>query len=528
MRIHLGLRGKLVVVSIASVIIALAVSTFIDAQLARRAFTQRFIAEVTRLAKELAAGFGGSLEFDDWTTLTQKIHQIKEARADIRHMYIFARTSDNGWSLLASDEDPPTGRLSRQEVASLTRGRTLVDFHVEEDLHLWQVTTPIRADRQLIGALQFVISGVAVQADVAKERRQTLLMLAATVAFVSVALTIFVQRAVYRPMRRLVEAMQHAQAGSLDVQVMSRGHDELAQLTDHFNRMLLKIRQDTTEKEKLLAQIQQFNEELQTKIRAATQTLEQRNQELQQVNEALFHSQRQLAQWERLVGMVYQSASIAHEIGTPLHSIAGYIHLLLNDPQLSSDARRRLHIIESQLDRISDTLRTMLSSTRQPSPQIKPLNLNALLGELLQLTAPGMTRRHVRLHTDLQEDLPWVPADSHQLQQVFLNLLANALDAMPNGGELYVETVLEGEDGCRSDQSGRWVAVRIRDTGQGIPEEHISKIFDLFFTTKDAGQGTGIGLAICSQIIQAHGGGIEVQSQLGEGSTFTVRLPFGT
>jgi two-component system NtrC family sensor kinase len=525
MSLRLGLCGKLVVVSIISVIIALAVSSFIDAQLAQRAFTQRFKAEVTTLAKELAAGFGGSPEFDDWATLTQKIHQIKEAREDIHHIQVFGKDPGNGWSLLASDEDPPTARLGRQELASLTRGRTHLDLHVEGDMHLWEVTTPIRNDGHVIGALQFVISGMAAQADVAKERRQTLLMLAATVAFVSIALTIFVQRAVYRPMKRLVEAMQHAQAGSLDVHVVSHGSDELAQLTEHFNRMLLKIRQDTAEKEKLLGQIQQFNEELQTKIGEATQALEQRNQELQRVNEALFYSQRQLAQWERLVGMVYQSATIAHEIGTPLHSIAGYIHLLLSDPRLPDEARRRLHIIESQMDRISETLRTMLSATKQPAPQVKPTDLNALLGELLQLTSPGMARRRVQVYTHLQADLPPVPADSHQLQQVFLNLLANALDAMPMGGELHVETRLETLASAPSDRPRQWSTVRIRDTGQGIPEEHLPKIFDPFFTTKEAGQGTGIGLAVCAQIIQAHGGGIDVQSRLGEGSTFTVRLP---
>lgn len=525
MSIRLGLRGKLVVVSIASVIIALAVSTFIDAQLAQHAFTQRFEAEITTLAKELSAGFGGSAELDDWVTLTHKIHQIKEARGDIHHIQVFARNADNGWSLLASDEDPPTGRLDRQELSSLTRGRTHVDLHIEGDLHLWQVTTPIRHDRQITGALQFLISGRAAQADIAKERRQTLLMLAATVAFVSVALTIFVQRAVYRPMKGLVEAMQHAQMGSLDVQVVAHGHDELAQLTDHFNRMLLKIQQDTTEKEKLLGQIQQFNEELQTKIGEATQALEQRNRELQHVNEALFHSQRQLAQWERLVGMVYQSATIAHEIGTPLHSIAGYIHLLLTDSQLPYEARRRLSIIESQLDRISETLRTTLTSARQPAPQVKPTKLNALLINLLQLISPGITHRHVKVYTRLQEDLPPVPGDSHQLQQVFLNLLANALDAMPTGGELHVETVLEPLSDSAADWRKGWSSVRIRDTGQGISEEDLPQIFDPFFTTKEAGQGTGIGLAVCSQIIQAHGGSIDVQSRLGEGSTFTVWLP---
>jgi signal transduction histidine kinase len=293
--------------------------------------------------------------------------------------------------------------------------------------------------------------------------------------------------------------------------------------------MLLRIRQDTAEKEKLLRQIQQFNEELQGKIQEATQALEQRNHEMQRVNEALLHSQRQLAQWERMAGMVYQSAAIAHEIGTPMHSIAGYIHLLLTDSRLPDDAKRRLKVIESQLDRISDTLRTMLVSTKQPQPQVKPLSLNGLVCDLVHLTSPGMSRGDIRVHTDLEDDLPLVLADSNQLQQVFLNLMANAVDAMPMGGDLYLKTALDDVHsrgfGRPSDGHMRCVTVSIRDTGQGIPEEYLSRIFDPFFTTKDAGQGTGIGLAVCSQIIHLHGGSIEVQSQLGEGSTFTIRLP---
>jgi len=334
---------------------------------------------------------------------------------------------------------------------------------------------------------------------------------------------------VYRPIKELVEAMQRAQAGSLDVEVMPQGRDELAQLARHFNRMLLRIRQDTAEKEKLLTQIQQFNAELQGKIQQATRTLEQRNQELQQVNEALFQSQRQLAQWERMAGMVYQSASIAHEIGTPLHSIAGYIHLLLTDTRVPDDAKRRLRVIESQMDRISETLRTMLASTKQPQPQVKPLDLNTLLRDLTHLTSPGMERGNIRLHIELYDRLPLVLADSNQLQQVFLNLLANAVDAMPAGGDLYVQTAIDevsdSELGRAHSDLGPCVAVSIRDTGQGIAEEYLGRIFDPFFTTKEVGRGTGIGLAVCSQIIHAHGGSIAVQSHPREGSTFTIRLP---
>jgi two-component system, NtrC family, sensor kinase len=529
MNIHLSLRGKLIAVSICSVAMALVVSSLIDTEIAQRAFTQRFRDEATQVAKELSAGFGGSTELDDWQTLMQKIHQIKEARADIRHIDVFGKNAENGWSLTASDEDPPTARLTPQESASLARGRTFADLQEGLDERYWRVTTPIRADKQVIGALQVLLSWEAAQQDEAKERRHMLLMLAVTVILVSVTLTIFVQRGVYRPIRRLVDAMQRAQAGSLDVEVVPRGSDELAQLTMHFNRMLLRIRQDTAEKEKLLSQIQQFNAELQGKIQEATRILEQRNHELQRVNEALFHSQRQLAQWERMAGMVYQSAAIAHEIGTPMHSIAGYIHLLLTDSRLPDEARRRLKIIESQIDRIADTLRTMLASTKQPQPQVKPLDLNALVHDMVHLTSAGTLRARIRMCTELQQDLPMVLADGNQLQQVFLNLIANAVDAMPAGGELHVKTAIDCANdsglGRLSADHGRCVAVAIRDTGQGIPEEYLARIFDPFFTTKEAGQGTGIGLAVCAQIVQAHGGSIAVQSQPGEGSTFTIRLP---
>ncbi|HEX9872131.1 MAG TPA: ATP-binding protein [Candidatus Tectomicrobia bacterium] len=529
MSIHLSLRDKLIAVSIVSVIIALVLSGLIDTEIARRAFTQRFRDEAIRVAKELSAGFGGSEELDDWETLVHKIHEIKEARADIRQINVFAKSPDNGWSLAASDEDPPTAHLSTQELTSLARGRTFGDLEEWWDARYWRVITPIKVDKQIIGALQVLISWEEAQQDEAKERRQMLLTLAATVILVSVALTIFVQHAVYRPIKELVEAMQRAQAGSLDVEVVPQGRDELSQLTMHFNRMLLRIRQDTAEKEKLLTQIKQFNEELQGKIQQATRTLEQRNQELQHVNEALFQSQRQLAQWERMAGMVYQSATIAHEIGTPLHSIAGYIHLLLTDARVPDDAKRRLKVIESQMDRISETLRTMLASTKQPQPQVKPLDLNALLRDLTQLTSPGMERGNIRVRSALQDNLPMVPADSNQLQQVFLNLLANAVDAMPAGGELHVKTMMDGVHdtglGRPHSDHGRYIAVSIRDSGQGIAEEYLSRIFDPFFTTKEAGRGTGIGLAVCSQIIHAHGGSIAVQSHPGEGSTFTIRLP---
>ena len=125
MRIHLGLRGKLIAVSLCSVIIALGVAIFIDAQLAQRAFMQWFTEEATTLAKELSTSFGGAEELDDRDTLTQKIHQIKEVRSEVRHLSIFARGAENEWQLVATDVDPPTARLGRQDrVARIRPGQT--------------------------------------------------------------------------------------------------------------------------------------------------------------------------------------------------------------------------------------------------------------------------------------------------------------------------------------------------------------------------------------------------------------------
>ena len=140
--------------------------------------------------------------------------------------------------------------------------------------------------------------------------------------------------------------------------------------------------------------------------------------------------------------MVYQSAAIAHEIGTPLHSITGYIHLLLTDSHVPDDAKRRLKVIESQMDRFPRRC-TMLASTKQP-PQVEPLDLNALLRDFIHLTSPGMSRSGIQLYIELQDGLPLVLADSNQLQQVFLNLIANAADAMLAGGELHADSCRRG------------------------------------------------------------------------------------
>ena len=317
--------------------------------------------------------------------------------------------------------------------------------------------------------------------------------------------------------------MSRAEKGDLEAEAHIRSEDELGKLGRNFNRMLKTIRETHEQNVQLLIQVNQFNEELTKKIEAATSELAKRNEELRLLNEALFESQRQLSQSEKLAAVGQVTATMAHQIGTPLNSISGYIQLILQDGNLQPKDRDRLQIIESQLDRLADSVKNFLSFTRQPKPQLRSLDVNEVLEELIHLSEPWFLARNVRLSPHLSPDLPSILGDPTHLQTLFLNLITNALDAMPQGGVLTIKT--RQTPPTLSSEDGRWLEISITDTGIGITEESKKRIFDPFFTTKKMGEGTGLGLAICEKIVKEHSGRIDVESEVGKGSTFSIFIP---
>ena len=178
---------------------------------------------------------------------------------------------------------------------------------------------------------------------------------------------------------------------------------------------------------------------------------------------------------------------------------------------------------ELELDRLADSVKNLLSFTRLPRPQLRPLNVNEVLEELIHLNEPWFLARNIRLSTHLSSDLPPILGDSTHLQTLFLNLITNALDAMPRGGVLTIKTWQIPPP--LSSEGVNWLEISITDTGIGITEESKKRIFDPFFTTKGIGEGTGLGLAICEKIIKEHSGRIDLKSEVGKGSTFFVYIP---
>jgi signal transduction histidine kinase len=230
--------------------------------------------------------------------------------------------------------------------------------------------------------------------------------------------------------------------------------------------------------------------------------------------------QEQLLQSRKMAAVGTLTSGIAHELNNPLNNISLTVETLLDDYEALNDDRKRrlLNDIFSQVQRAGATVRNLLDFTRKDVPVRVMVAIGEVIETTLQLVGNALALSEVRTRVEMAPDLPPVRGNPRNLQQVFLNLFLNAIQAMPKGGDLDVTAAKE--DG--------FVRVAVRDTGVGIPEEEMEKIFEPFFTTKEAGEGTGLGLSVVYSIIEHHGGRVEVTSQPGQGSTFRVFLPVGS
>jgi len=447
-------------------------------------------------------------EMDDLVSATQNLDRISVFRDRGGRMQYFVSTED-----------------SLQPVPSAGEQRTLREGHrVMQRLEsrdsgpYWRILVPLHVENRVGGAIEVRMS-LQVAADSAEELRRRARWVVAFSVLVSVLLlAFFLHWSVERPVQRLLRTMGRVESGDLEARASRGGGAEFDRLSAGFNAMLERVRAGSEENRRLLDEIQHFNQQLEQRVADKTAQLAERNAQLLQANRALVDLEMRLARLSRLAALGQFAATLAHEIGTPLHSISGHLELLREKQAVRPEDEPRLQVIQSQLDRVATIVRDLLRSTRPPGAESRPVALAPMLDELAALLQPGLESRHIRLDIRLPEGLPEVAGDPHQLQQVFLNLFTNAVDAMPEGGDLTVRAA--GEPG-----PPRTVVCEVRDTGQGIAADLLPRVFEPFVTSKAQGEGTGLGLTVSRDIMQRHGGTLTVSSEPGRGSCFTLRLP---
>jgi len=298
-----------------------------------------------------------------------------------------------------------------------------------------------------------------------------------------------VYRRLYRPLARLDEGLARVSAGDLTTPILIEHGDELGRLGDQFNAMTVVL--------------QERAEEERPTTRRQTERLEE-----------------QLFERERLAILGRMAGAIAHEVGAPLNSVLGHTQLLAREP-LSDRGRHRLTIIESQVQRMVQVIQGYLARTRGAPATREPLDVNDLVQDALVQLDVLFQRARVKARIDADPTHPVVIADRDGLLRVLINLMQNAVDAMPSGGTLSIATARV--EPPEAPFGG--VRIDVSDTGTGIPAEARAKIFDLFFTTKPQGRGTGMGLSIVHEIVKMLGGRIDVASEVGQGTRMRVLLP---
>jgi len=345
----------------------------------------------------------------------------------------------------------------------------------------WYITAyePIRnINHQIIGILYVGMLEQKYQ-DIKRQTVLAYLIITLVGALVSMVLSYFIAQRISVPINKLVSASRELAKGNMDTKVEVGSRDEIGELADTFNTMTL--------------------------------ALKDRDERLKEF------TKNKIMESERLALIGQLAANVAHELNNPLVGIVTYSHLLLEKIPGEDASRDSLRKIVTQADRCRDIIRGLLDFSRQRKPDKTLCDMNNVLTNCISLLKDQALFQNIQIKNDFDTELPMAIIDPSQVERVFMNLMINAAEAMEGKGQLDIVT--------RFDQNKSFIEVDFNDTGPGIAKENLEKIFDPFFTTKATGHGVGLGLAISYGIIKEHNGTLSVVSEVGKGTTFTLRLP---
>jgi two-component system NtrC family sensor kinase len=347
----------------------------------------------------------------------------------------------------------------------------------------------------VLGVVDVGFSLAQIDRRIAEAGTETFLSALIATVLVCALIGLFVYSFVTRPMRGLLRGIHRVTAGDLESSLPVRSRDEVGQLAGSFNQMT--------------AELHKARSELENWARTLEQQVEERTRDLR-------IAQAQVVRAEKLSSLGTLAAGVAHELNSPLTGILTFAHLLLQDTKPGSREHEDLQLIVNETQRCASIIRQLLQFSREGGPGRKAQDVREVIRRTLTLVQHQAMFHSVKIETRFDPDLPPILCDANQLQQVFLNLLINAAEAMPEGGSITIRAQQESPES---------VILEFQDTGVGIPQEFIDKVFDPFFTSKEVGKGTGLGLSVSYGIVRQHGGTISVRSKVGEGTTFQVRLP---
>jgi len=398
------------------------------------------------------------------------------------------------------------------------------------------VYSPLWVRGKIAGGIQMEIPIADVMMYLLKSQRMILISMILDAIVLIVFGSFLLSRVLVKPLKDLVRLTQKISEGDFSERIEVSSKNETGQLILSFNRMLERLKENQ-------------------------ENLDNYLKSLELANKKLKQAQEELVRTEKLASVGRFAAGVAHEVGNPLGAILGYTSILEKNGIDREESKDYLKRIEKEIERINRIVRELLDFARPSKFEIHDVEINKVVEHTLSLISYQKIFKNIETRLELQPSLPMIKGDESQLSQVLINILLNAIDAMPEGGILGIKTedlLIEGAtddpsqqfhprrrrgDPIESDYSRlrkpdplstvlaifskgeRLVRIRISDTGGGIEKENLERIFDPFFTTKEPDKGTGLGLSISLRIVESMGGKIRVESEVGKGSAFEIYLP---
>jgi signal transduction histidine kinase len=396
----------------------------------------------------------------------------------------------------AKQEDPFAPKVSGDELRRLSEEKEISNKLAEKGSAGYRITyVAVPAGGGRMGAIELSEPLTALRDYARRSVIRTSLLTAGMILLSSLLIWLLGIHYIGRPLELLVDKTRQVGSGDFTGDIALPGKEELSNLATALNEMCdqLKTARDTLRRE----------------------------------TEGRIEALEQLRHAERLATVGRLASGVAHELGTPLNVVAGRAKIIATEDLDRDEIVSFSKTIADQTKRMTEIIRQLLDFARRRSSQRTPVDMVQLVNQALDLLAVTARKSKVFLEFDRSKEIPPVQVDRSQMQQVLMNLMMNGIQAMPEGGKLEIElSVAKARNpSIKKPENKKHLSLRVRDEGQGIPPEHMKLIFDPFFTTKEVGKGTGLGLSISYGIVEEHGGWIDIQSEVGKGTCFTVYLP---
>jgi two-component system NtrC family sensor kinase len=520
------LSAKLNILLLGTMVLIFALLGYLNVRLHRQHLEQNTLLAAERISDVIKQGTTDYMLRNDREGLYRSI-QTTAAEPGIEKIRIFDRDGRITYTTNSTEQNHVVDKTAEACYACHAQSQPLTRLNRPDRFRIYRnaagtrvlgIITPLEnqpacsnaschahpAEQQILGVLDTNLSLSKADVQLAESSQRMIAYTGCALLLIAILSWFFVWEVVGRPVKALERGTERLAAGELGYQIDVQSKDEIGELAHSFNEMSNQLKAE-------------HNENL-AWTRTLEQRVEQKTRELKRAHEHALHT-------EKMASIGKMAAVLAHEINNPLSGILTYAKLLRKwidsedgGNRRRQDIRESLDLIAAESRRCGDLVKNLLTFSRTTPINLQPTNLNQVIDRSLRLIQHQLDLAAIHVEPDFDLDLPLLICDGAQIEQVLLALMMNALDAMPQGGNLWVTTKL--------DRAGSALRIIVRDDGCGIPPEILPQLFEPFLTTKETGRGVGLGLAISRSILERHNGNIEVQSEVGRGTTFTVTLPW--